>query len=350
MNIAYYISGHGYGHISRSYEVIRKLLDLGQVEKLFLCSSRVDFIDDKSRNLFLRKQSTDVGIVQDNSISMDIDKTLEKIHDFENNEKELIEQEKKFLSNEQIDIVVSDSSSLPFVPAKELGIKTVFIGNFTWDFIYKYYSKHDPMFGNFAYHLKQQYQLCDKGLILPFHCPIDSIQNKIEVGLLGRKPTKDRETSRRHCRFSDDNYYFLFSFGAYGLDEDNFEFDNLPENYKIVVSGYDGLHSDHVIRLDEFYYPDVLVACDFVITKPGYGILSEAHFAKTPIIYTERGDFPEYSFLLEAMNKYHTSYYISHDDLFALNLKKPLMNEGVFSTMRELLQDGSDTIVSEICN
>ncbi|MCB1190244.1 MAG: glycosyl transferase [Leptospiraceae bacterium] len=348
MNIAYYISGHGYGHISRSYEVIKRLLLENHIEKLFLCSSRVSFIKDKSPQLFLRNQSTDVGIVQNDSISMDIAKTLEKIKEFEKSEDEIIEQEKKFLKNEAIDIVVSDCSSLPFVPAKDLRVKTIFIGNFTWDFIYQHYSKYDATFSNFAHRLKAEYQLCDKALVLPFYCPMESVPNKISVGLLGRKPTKSKEEARKDCGFKENTYYFLFSFGAYGIEGKEFDFENLPENYQLVVSGYEGLHNDQILRLDDFYYPDVLTACDFVITKPGYGILSEAYFANTPVIYTERGDFPEYPYLVQAMEKHHTSYYISHEGLFNLQLKKTIQSEGTHGSIRDVLKDGREEIIKEI--
>ncbi|HNB99272.1 MAG TPA: hypothetical protein PLS71_13585, partial [Leptospiraceae bacterium] len=74
MNIAYYVSGHGFGHISRSYEIILALLEHKKVDKIFVNTTRKDFVKDKKENLVFREIATDVGIIQEKSISMDLEK------------------------------------------------------------------------------------------------------------------------------------------------------------------------------------------------------------------------------------------------------------------------------------
>jgi L-arabinokinase len=54
-----------------------------------------------------------------------------------------------------------------------------------------------------------------------------------------------------------------------------------------------------------------------VITKPGYGIVSEGIACRTPILYTSRGDFREYDVIVRDMPRYVRCRYISQDDLFA---------------------------------
>lgn len=74
-----------------------------------------------------------------------------------------------------------------------------------------------------------------------------------------------------------------------------------------------------VVSVPPCHYPDLITACDFVLTKPGYGILSETLLANTRILYTDRGDFPEYPFLVEALERNFYSSFISHDDLYNFN-------------------------------
>ena len=64
-------------------------------------------------------------------------------------------------------------------------------------------------------------------------------------------------------------------------------------------------------------YEDLVGAAEAVVTKPGYGIISECIANDTAILYTSRGHFPEYDVLVEEMPKYLRSAFISHDDLFA---------------------------------
>ena len=58
-------------------------------------------------------------------------------------------------------------------------------------------------------------------------------------------------------------------------------------------------------------------AADAVVTKPGYGIVSECIANDAAILYTARGHFPEYDVIVEEMPKYMRSAFINHDDLFA---------------------------------
>jgi UDP-N-acetylglucosamine:LPS N-acetylglucosamine transferase len=64
-------------------------------------------------------------------------------------------------------------------------------------------------------------------------------------------------------------------------------------------------------------YEDLVAAADVVVTKPGYGIISECIANDTAILYTSRGHFPEYDVLVEEMPKYLRSAFISQDDLLS---------------------------------
>ena len=50
------------------------------------------------------------------------------------------------------------------------------------------------------------------------------------------------------------------------------------------------------------------------MTKPGYGIVTDCIAAGTRLVYTDRGDFPEYPILVAEMARYVPSAYVSNDD------------------------------------
>ena len=66
-----------------------------------------------------------------------------------------------------------------------------------------------------------------------------------------------------------------------------------------------------------YRYEDLVRAVDVVVTKPGYGIISECIANDTALLYTSRGDFREYQVLVDAMPKYLRCAFIDHADLFA---------------------------------
>ena len=64
-------------------------------------------------------------------------------------------------------------------------------------------------------------------------------------------------------------------------------------------------------------YEDLVAAADAVVTKPGYGIVSEAIANDTAILYTSRGHFPEYDVIVRELPKYTRSAFLDNNDLFA---------------------------------
>jgi L-arabinokinase len=59
-------------------------------------------------------------------------------------------------------------------------------------------------------------------------------------------------------------------------------------------------------------YLDVIGAADVVLTKPGYGIVTDCIAAGTRLIYTDRGDFPEYPILVAEMARHLPCAHVSH--------------------------------------
>jgi hypothetical protein len=71
-------------------------------------------------------------------------------------------------------------------------------------------------------------------------------------------------------------------------------------------------------------YLGLVAAADVVVTKPGYGIVSDAIACRTRMVYTERGDFPEYPILVDEMRRWLPAVHVSNDDLLAGRLGRAL--------------------------
>ena len=54
---------------------------------------------------------------------------------------------------------------------------------------------------------------------------------------------------------------------------------------------------------------------DVVVTKPGYGIISEAIANGAALLYTSRGQFVEYDVLVREMPRYLRAQFIEQDKL-----------------------------------
>ena len=116
----------------------------------------------------------------------------------------------------------------------------------------------------------------------------------------------------------------LLSFGGPGLPGiDLPAYGGLGE-YQFVLTGAsgEGALPANLVRMGGedlervgLEYPDLVGAADVVVTKPGYGIVTDCIAAGTRMVYTDRGDFPEYPILTREMVGYFPAVFASNDEV-----------------------------------
>ena len=100
--------------------------------------------------------------------------------------------------------------------------------------------------------------------------------------------------------------------------------------WTLITAGHerrsDGPSTDHVRTLDRqaliahgLKYEDLVAAADVVVSKPGYGIVSECAANGAALLYTSRGRFPEYEVLTAEMPRFLRCRFISQEHLLAGN-------------------------------
>jgi L-arabinokinase len=155
-------------------------------------------------------------------------------------------------------------------------------------------------------------------LRLPFHvcdaCPVVGTSD----GCAPRPPLARRGRRRLGCPTRP---VVLLSFGGFeirGIDFgrverlDEFQFlTTQPLPYPVG--------NVRMAALDGLRYEDLVAQADVVITKPGYGIVSECLANRVPVLYTARGDFAEYDRLVEGLQRFGVCGFIGNDDLLAGN-------------------------------
>lgn len=319
--IAYYITPHGYGHAVRSLEVIRNMMAFDPALDVIIVSDLPGFLIEQNldRPVTMRKKRLDIGLVQQDSLRFDLDATLRALKDLHRNRREIIAEEVDFLSRHRVEGLVSDIPFLPFHASWECGIANVGLGNFTWDWIYRAYSVNDSRWRPLVEWVKEGYGRCDLFLRLPMHgdcsaCPV--IQ---DVPLIARKAAHGREEVRKLLGVGPDQKAYLVSFYSLHLEQNALaqieKIENAiflykhPINYPLKNGrSLDGLNIS---------YADAVGAVDGVITKPGYGIAADCLAHGTPMIYADRGFFPEYEILVRELEQHLNAVYIASEDLYA---------------------------------
>ena len=105
----------------------------------------------------LRAVSLDVGMVQLDSIRVDVDATLNGVEQLYRRRDALVRQESDFLAQNTIGAVVADIPALPIEAATLLEIPSIAIGNFGWDWIYSEFLERDPRWSRIVDMFRKKY-------------------------------------------------------------------------------------------------------------------------------------------------------------------------------------------------
>ncbi len=328
--IAFYISGHGFGHASRDIEVVNALrarlpgiaviVRTAAPRWLFDVTLRdpVDFVPI----------ACDTGVRQTDSLHLDAALTIRDAARFQAGLDHLARDEAAFLRARGATLVVGDVPPLAFLAADLAGLPSIGLANFTWDWIYEAYPEAAgaPALGP---GIRDAYARAALGLRLPmaggfsgWRCPV------VDLPFVARRSHRSPADVRDRLGVPADRRLVLASFGGLGIAG----LDPGPlgrlDGYHVVTTGHalglDGrvppgitLLQDRDVYASGLRYEDLVRAADVVVTKPGYGIIAECLANDTALVYTSRGHFIEYDVLVAAMPRFLRCGYLAQDDLYA---------------------------------
>jgi L-arabinokinase len=312
--IVAYVSGHGFGHSTRVAEVLRAARALEPRVPLAVVTSAPEFLYRCAvpGEFRFRSLACDVGLVQRGALEIDEPGTVAAWRAFEAQWPALVDGEAAWLHRVRARAVLGDVPPLAFAAAARAGVASVALANFSWDWIYRHLARREPALSAAADACAAAYAECGLLLRLPFAGDLSAFPRIEDVGLVARRPRVARDDARGRLGFGGDaRPLVLLSFGGFGLPGFDAAVLGPLDAYRFVVSAPCGTHPPHVglvdgARLDALglRYIDLVAACDVVVTKPGYGIVSDAIGAGARLVYTERGDFPEYPILVAEMPRY----------------------------------------------
>ena len=137
------ITNHGFGHAARTASIAGQLQKLLPSIKLILVTTAPRWLLECyiDGDFIYRQRGFDVGVVQADSLKMDLDATLILWQDIRARQDEIIAEEVAFCQEHNVSLVFGDSPPLATLIAKKLGVPCWMSGNFGWDFIYRDWGK-----------------------------------------------------------------------------------------------------------------------------------------------------------------------------------------------------------------
>ncbi len=319
-SILYYITGHGFGHAVRSAQVIRALTSAAPDLKVHVRTPAPAWLFGDGFNApAYSARALDVGIVQPNSLEFNLSLTLQACLDLRKRIPSLIEEEVALIKGHGIDLVIGDIPPLCFEIAARANLPSMAISNFTWDVIYTAYADARPKFAPLIDEMKIFYQKASLALTLPYPCDMSVFPAREAIPWITRASSLTRAAARAAFGLPASATIVLLSFGGLGLNSLPWGKLQALGDFYFVATGREENCRPNLLLLPDPQprYQDLVRAADVVVTKPGYGIVADAISHQVPILYTDRGEFPEYPRLVEALNECATAEYIPQSELLA---------------------------------
>ena len=323
--IAYFITPHGFGHASRATAVMQALQRI-EPDIQFLVFTTVPqwfFQDQGINHLEYISCKHDVGLVQRNPFEEDLPATLKQLDDVYPYSSSIVNETVLRIKSANTDLVICDISPLGLVAARQSGIPSLLIENFTWDWIYQPFVNDYPQFQEFIDHLHHLYPLADYHVQAEPICDRNPTSPKLEQ-LISRSFTTPPTIIRKQLGINENEKMVLVSFGG-NRDQTNLlhTLQQFDEAVFVVGGNADTMTRNHnIISLphnSDFYHPDLVQAADIILGKAGYSTLAEVTLAGKPFAFISREKNIESAVLANYIHNHLPSLEISQNEYLSGN-------------------------------
>jgi len=314
--IACFISPHGFGHATRTIAVLSALHQI-------IPDLQVKLFTTVPESLFktcsfpyaYHRVTTDIGLVQNSALSTELHQTVEQLGRFIPLSEKTVRECAGLCRHCQL--IICDISILGIAVGKRIGVKSLLIENFTWDWIYRHLAAKEPGLLSAVEYFSKRYSEADYRIQAEPLC--NPVANDFTSPPIARR-TIEEPAKVAELLGKRDRSLVLITMGGIPLELPFLDLLNHYPEYFFVLAGHhdDITCSDNVILLSHrtpFHHPDLIHAADLLICKSGYSTIAECSQTNTPICCVKRTGFAE-SAVLESWVTDRMNGIILYPDLF----------------------------------
>jgi hypothetical protein len=260
---------------------------------------------------------SDVGLVQESSLGEDIEATVEKLRTSPLRDPAAVDALARRLEELACTMMIADISPFGLAVADRLGLPSVLIENFTWDWIYGGYSEAPDGLSHAASEMAAIFAGVDLRIQTQPVC--HRVESAITVPPVARTPRRSRQDVRQLLQVPERDSMVVLSMGGVPWEYHFLERLEKQNRAWIVVPGGSS-HEERRGRLlllpfhSEIYHPDLVYASDLVVGKLGYSTVAEAYAAGAAFAFVARPRFRESTVLARFVRAHLVSEEISEDE------------------------------------
>lgn len=338
------ISAHGFGHFSQTAPIINWLGKNNPDLRITLRTTLpADFVRRRIHTpLTIIAESLDFGMQMNSAIETNIaasEKAYAELHkDWSNH----LATQKKRLRSLKPDLIFANIPYLSLAAATQLNINTVALCSLNWAHIYHGYfhttDSHQHIYREMldAYNSANIYLRPTPSMEMP---GLKNIKNISPIAKLGKNKRAEINAT---SKLSADEIIVLIAPGGIKTP--------IPIETWPQVPGIRWLTTwDHCIKRNDIIlhknlnmkFTDILCSSDVIVTKPGYGVITEAVYNQKPVLYVRRHDWPEEDNIVNWLQQNSVTQEISKDAFFNGNMLKEIKKLKGLKITKSIKADGA---------
>ncbi|MBZ0264562.1 hypothetical protein K8I28_07825 [bacterium] len=310
MNIAVYVTGHGFGHLTRSMEVIRFLNKIAPECDIHI---RAPYTSNQIKDALgftpssIENVRLEIGLIQKDSLLSDFAASIQHLeHYYGSQGDRAVEAEARWIEKARIDAAFIDISPRAFDACDLAGIPAFGCTNFSWDWIWRELGRSDSRFLPFADKAAKAYGTSACLFRTVMDGDLTAFPVIEDVPLIARISTLEKSDIRWKLSIPSDKLVVILSYGGEGLAGAELPERSLYEDFYFITT--EPMHNpgipfhhmtDAEIRARGLRYCDLVHAADIVMSKPGYSTVAESVANQSAFIYSERSSFAEYPIIVD---------------------------------------------------
>ena len=295
--VLFYVSGHGFGHARRVTQVVRALASIAPHVEVFIRSAAPARVFEPIAPGRVEQTSIDAGMAEDGPLAIDAAGTLGRLITLLERRDPIIAEELAAVRRIGAGLIVAD---IPFLAGDvaAAGVPCVGMSNFTWDWIC------DPLLAGEEHYpavraaMVAGYAKMEAVLRLPLGDVSEGFREKVPVPLIAGRSTRGRGGVIRRLGIDErDGRPRVLVAMRGGVPPDVLAAAACGAPEFLLLGTQDlpaGLPPNvRAVRLGpELDFSDLVAVCDAVVSKLGYGIVSDCAAAGEGAAVAEAGRVP----------------------------------------------------------
>ena len=321
------ISSHGYGHFAMTAPILNELNKQESISLTVRCALPENLIRSRIGGDFnIVAESSDFGMIMNSSLDVDLEAAADAYQELHANFPQAITEEKDKLLALKPNLIIANIPYVTVAAAHQANIPVIAYCSLNWAEIFNSYFEgklpdakkiFDEI--NRAYNLAEHFVCPEPSMAMP------GLKNIKHIGPIAKVATSHRKLLNEQFSLADEDKLVLITPGGVATPVPLNDWPVIPGVTWIAAWPYETTRQDIVTTEQiKLLFSDLLASCDAVITKPGYGTVTETACNGISVLYVLRGDWAEEPFLEAWWHNHGTVMKISREDFFAGNVQEDL--------------------------